>query len=574
MGCALVRSCRIPPVRCADRLSPLAVAAKVVVYLRLKILMSSRSRSRFLLPLSLPLMLSALTGCAGAPDKSAASSPINALYARLDDASKGYETALGQARQGDEDASEQTLSASLDELKKAAAECGNTPGCDPQRFFAVFDRLLRLKDGSGIGDEGLDTAGESSSPGELAEAGGASTLPQAQRSVTLLHGQKLSELIAMNGPVKAALEMWLTQWRPNLMNAWVNYQYMRFEMWPQYEKADLPEAILFGIMAKESGGKVHAVSRAGAAGPLQFMYATGLRFGLGSDSGFDTRFDPAQAARANAAYLNEQLRAFNDNLELSLAAYNAGEGRMRRLAGDKPDTSFYDPSIYDDLSQETRDYVPSVLAAAWLFLHPDSYNLHFPKIDGRPGSIVLKRPASISELTVCLGSADDNYDGWFRTLRNLNPRLNPEAQQPAGTSMSVPRELEGAYASRCVDGPWPILASDLHSAVVPTVVASAEGLRRAQLQGASWRHADQHRAQAALLERQRSGQGKPAARPPDSRRAGAAGIVLSLSSAHGGTGQPSRIGGPDRRSGHDGFGRLGDPAVAGVAFAARLLEFA
>jgi membrane-bound lytic murein transglycosylase D len=65
---------------------------------------------------------------------------------------------------------------------------------------------------------------------------GAASLPEAQRSVTLLHGQKLSELIAMNGPVKAALEMWLTQWRPQLMDAYVNYQYMRFEMWPQYEK--------------------------------------------------------------------------------------------------------------------------------------------------------------------------------------------------------------------------------------------------------------------------------------------------------------------------------------------------
>ena len=50
-----------------------------------------------------------------------------------------------------------------------------------------------------------------------------------------------------------------------------NYQYLRFEMWPEYQKAGLPEAMLFGILAKESGGKVHAVSRSGAAGPLQFM---------------------------------------------------------------------------------------------------------------------------------------------------------------------------------------------------------------------------------------------------------------------------------------------------------------
>jgi membrane-bound lytic murein transglycosylase D len=289
--------------------------------------------------------------------------------------------------------------------------------------------------------------------------------------VTLLRGQKLSELIAMNGPVKAALEMWLTQWRSNLVNTWINYQYMRYEMWPQYEKADLPEALLFGIMAKESGGKVHAVSRSGAAGPLQFMYATGLRFGLSNESGFDTRFDPAQSARANAAYMDEQLSKFNNNLELTLGAYNGGEGRMRRTVGDDPNVSFYDPKIYNQLSEETREYVPAVLAAAWLFLHPDSYNLKFPKVSGAPGSIVLKRPASITELTVCLGSAGGMDDGWFRTLRNLNPRLDPQVAQPAGAHLQVPQLLEPVYASRCVDGPWPILANDLHTAVVPQVAA-------------------------------------------------------------------------------------------------------
>ena len=41
--------------------------------------------------------------------------------------------------------------------------------------------------------------------------------------------------------------------------------------------------------------------------------------------------------------------------------------------------------------------------------------------------------------------------------------------QPAGTQLQLPKLLERAYASRCVDGPWPILASDLHHAVVPVV---------------------------------------------------------------------------------------------------------
>jgi len=419
-----------------------------------------------------PLAAALALGACASTGASKPSVEVNTLYGQLDQASKGYETALQQAREGNSEASDKTLVAALDQLKVAAAHCGNTPGCDPQRFFSVFDRLLRLKDGSffaGDDTDAPDNAPEGSSSGKT----GAASLPQAQRSVTLLSGQKLSELIAMNGPVKAALEMWLTQWRSNLVDTWVNYQFMRYEMWPQYEKADLPEALLFGIMAKESGGKVHAVSRSGAAGPLQFMYATGMRFGLTSDSGFDTRFDPAQSARANAAYLDEQLEAFNNNLELSLGAYNGGEGRMRRMVGTDTAVSFYDPKIYNQLSQETREYVPAVLAAAWLFLHPDSYNLRFPKINGAPGSVTLKRPASISELTVCLGSAGGMNDGWFRTLRNLNPRLDPQVTQPIGSTMVLPKQLEKAYATRCVDGPWPILANDLHTAVIPVVTPVA-----------------------------------------------------------------------------------------------------
>ena len=428
-------------------------------------------RSLRLAPLAIAAAL--LAACSsGGGTKVAPSPQVNQLYAQLDQASKGYETALAQARAGNTQASQQTLTAALDQLKKASAQCPATQGCDPQRFFSAFDRLLRLKDGNfDLGDD-MGSMGDDLPEGSDAGKTGAASLPEAQRSVTLLRGQQLSQLIAMNGPVKAALEMWLTQWRGNLMDAYVNYEFLRYQMWPAYQKQDLPEALLFGIMAKESGGKVHAVSRSGAAGPLQFMYSTGLRFGLNTEDGFDSRFDPAESARANAEYMDEQLRAFNNNLELTLAAYNGGEGRMRRLVGDNTSVSFYDPTIYNQLSQETRDYVPSVLAAAWLFLHPESYNLRFPHIDGAQGSIVLKRPASLTELTVCLGSAAGMQDGWFRTLRNLNPRLDPQISQPAGVRILVPKVLEKPYEARCAAGPWPILANDLHTAVLPVVPAA------------------------------------------------------------------------------------------------------
>ena len=79
------------------------------------------------------------------------------------------------------------------------------------------------------------------------------------------------------------------------------------------------------------------------------------------------------------------------SLEFALAAYNGGEGAMQRLAARQPDASFWNPRIYNALSPETRDYVPMVLAAAWLFLHPERYHLTFPKLSTKATTIALKK---------------------------------------------------------------------------------------------------------------------------------------------------------------------------------------
>lgn len=394
---------------------------------------------------------------------------INALYAQLERSSVRYADALELAAGGDTARAQGELKATLDDLQANAVRCAALSGCEASRFFSTYDRLLRLDvDGMGA-QEDVAVVGE---PVVVSEGSPTmiNQLPAMERTITLLKGRELADILTLNDPVKAGLEQWLTQLRPNLMTAYVNYQYMRYRMWPEYHRAGLPEALLFGILAKESGGRVHAVSRAGASGPLQFMYATGLRFGLGSSGGFDQRFDPAMSTRANAAYINEQLAIFNGNLELVVAAYNGGEGRMQRLAGRGGATSFWDPKVYGELSSETRDYVPMVLAAAWLFLHPERYNLQFPKIDGRPGRITLKEPATLAELTVCFGNEGGIHDGWFRALRNLNPALDPAQRLPTGTQIEVPAQLEMVYAKSCATGRWATLAAELHAATEKTVV--------------------------------------------------------------------------------------------------------
>jgi membrane-bound lytic murein transglycosylase D len=268
-------------------------------------------------------------------------------------------------------------------------------------------------------------------------------------------------MVQYNPAVQAGIRRWLTDMRPSLMDSYENYEYLRQTMWPSFERAGLPEALLFGIMAKESNGKVHATSRAGAAGPMQFMYATGKRFGLGDDgTGFDTRYDPRAAAEASAAYLNERLGQLNHSIEMSLAAYNGGEGRALRVYQGSGGRGFWDAEVYNQFPAETRDYVPMVIAAAWLFLHPKQYGLHFPRARTRPAQLKLEKPASIYELTICLGNGGTR-DGFMRVLRNLNPRYQADSWLPAGTTLRATAQIDGLYSRHCVRGARAELAQQL-----------------------------------------------------------------------------------------------------------------
>ncbi|MGA0841248.1 MAG: transglycosylase SLT domain-containing protein [Pseudomonadales bacterium] len=357
------------------------------------------------------------------------------------------------------------------ELADVADECLSTPGCDLSRVLSTYDELLGERSGQELGPGSLLADGDrgDSRPSSLV-----TDVPEAGRSVNLLNGEELSKIISVNGPVRAAMHDWLTWMRPQLMDAYENYQVMRHLMWPAYEQAGLPEALLFGILAKESGGRVHAVSSAGAAGPFQFMYHTGRRFGLGQIDGFDTRYDPAQAAQANVAYLQEQFRVLNNNLELVLAAYNGGEGRMRRLYDRSRSKSFWSADIMGRLPRETQEYVPYVLSAAWIFLHPEETGVEFPAVDATPGTVVLRAPMTLSEIAICVGQTGSR-NGWFRSLRNLNPKLDPNAKLPTGSKVEMPIQVTAAFGSRCVDGPMLDLAASLQSARQPGGVVNSGG---------------------------------------------------------------------------------------------------
>jgi membrane-bound lytic murein transglycosylase D len=411
----------------------------------------------------LPLAILAATALACALPAIAAKVDKNAgLYAEMDAASQRYREARVKLQEGDDKAAS-VLSKSLEDLEDLSQRCLKTRGCDSTRVITNYETLLKSADlgpsDEMVGEEDWDS--NAAEPDHQLSPMIANS-PEAQKSLQMLNdGHSFDKMVEMNEPVQAAIQQWLTSQRGFLIDAWENYQYMRYLMAPEYEKSGLPEALLFGIMAKESGGKVHAVSRTGATGPLQFMPATGSRFGLYRDvSGFDWRFDPQQAARANATYINERFGELNRNLEYTIAAYNGGEGRALRLYQANGGASFWSPQVLAQMPPETRDYVPAVIAAAWLFLHPKKYGLDFPRIDVTPGQLTIARTSSINELTICLGNGGTR-DGFFRVLRNLNPRYEASQALPVGTVIRAPSRVAGLYTKNCISGPRAQLAQEL-----------------------------------------------------------------------------------------------------------------
>jgi soluble lytic murein transglycosylase-like protein len=92
----------------------------------------------------------------------------------------------------------------------------------------------------------------------------------------------------------------------------------------------LDNALLHAIIVVESGYDPRAVSRKGAIGLMQLMPLTARRYGVVDP------YDPSQNVRGGAQHLRHLLRRFDDDITLSVAAYNAGEQAIIERDGDIP----------------------------------------------------------------------------------------------------------------------------------------------------------------------------------------------------------------------------------------------
>ncbi|MEO6220813.1 MAG: lytic transglycosylase domain-containing protein [Ginsengibacter sp.] len=127
------------------------------------------------------------------------------------------------------------------------------------------------------------------------------------------------------------------------------------------DKYDVP-AELRMLPILESEFNVNAVSPVGAVGYWQFMAELAREYGLHIGGKYDERKNFSKSTTAAAKFFRDQLAYFNDDLLLSVAAYNCGPGRVRlsvKKSG-KPNADFWDVKKY--LPAETRKFVMNFIA--------------------------------------------------------------------------------------------------------------------------------------------------------------------------------------------------------------------
>ena len=237
------------------------------------------------------------------------------------------------------------------------------------------------------------------------------------------HLKQLNQITPFNVKHNATMDRFIRVYLKNrqenlsLLLGKASYYFPVFEQY--LDTYDLPLEIKY-LAVIESALNPSAVSSAGAKGLWQFMYGTGLEYGLYIDSYVDERYDYIKSTQAACAYLEKLYQTFND-WDLALAAYNSGPGNVKkailRAAGK---TDYWE--IRQFLPKETQGYLPAFYATLYLFSYADYHDLKPQKSDinyFETDTVHLKGSLSFEKIGKSLGIETD-------LLKILNPQYKKE----------------------------------------------------------------------------------------------------------------------------------------------------
>jgi len=208
------------------------------------------------------------------------------------------------------------------------------------------------------------------------------------------------------------------------------------------DRYGLPRDLVYLSMI-ESGFNIRAKSWASAVGPWQFIRSTGAMYGLNVDYYVDERRDVQKSTHAAAQHLRDLYDEFG-HWYLAFAAYNAGAGKVRR-AIDKHGRDYWNMVRGRYLRQETKDYVPKIIAAAIIAKDPKKYGftrIHYQQPIAFE-TVRLKGATDLHVASECAGVDPD-------LIRLLNPELLRDMTPPhiPNYQLKIPRGTKGRFEKR------------------------------------------------------------------------------------------------------------------------------
>jgi membrane-bound lytic murein transglycosylase D len=188
-----------------------------------------------------------------------------------------------------------------------------------------------------------------------------------------------------------------------------------------FREEGVPEDIVW-LGQVESAWRPTARSSAAASGLWQFIPGTGSRFQLRQTAYVDERNSFEKATRASARYLKWLHDRFG-NWELAMAAYNTGEGNVDRAIARAGVKDFW--AIYPYIAQETRNYVPNILAVILVAKNPEKYGFrNIQRMTPLAYDTVSVPSATSLNLIAALTDTSTDY------IRSLNPELRRDLTPP------------------------------------------------------------------------------------------------------------------------------------------------
>ena len=224
-----------------------------------------------------------------------------------------------------------------------------------------------------------------------------------------------------------------------------------------FAEEGVPQDLVY-LAVIESGFLNHARSYAAAVGMWQFIRSTGRIYGLKGSAWVEERKDPVKSARASARYLR-RLYELSGDWYLALVGYNAGPLTTDRAIANVESRNFWDLARSRWLRNQTKNYVPEILAAILIGKNPEKFGLTIvPEAPFTYETVQVDKMTSLAVLAKTAGVS-------VVDLQDLNPELLRGSTPPGGYMLRVPPGY-GPPTARALAGLTPSQRLDFKSYTV------------------------------------------------------------------------------------------------------------